>query len=751
MSIKHCVIRILMGLLTALTLVASCDKIDNERQDEPADNEFVLAEEVILIEESDAGLIVSCGENDIVMSPSDKYDFSGGRILCCPVTEATPHGFAGRIVEVGRDGDLLTLRTEPVGLEDVFAELHVDGVYDMAETIEQSLDSEGSTIVPETVSDTVWNWLSEIHADSLSLGILNTRSTKPATKAMVGVSVPVTISLPVECGGFKGSVYVKCSMGVSINISRRLKIRKFDITVNRQTGVEGRWTLLEQGLELKKELFSLEHRMRPVLIPGTPIAIVPSLYTRMGLEASAESKISASMRYQFENTTYTYSYGGGVPSFDGRNLLSDGDRYFRFAEFSTDGQVSASFVAGGKLSLWNEKVLAVGSEAGAGVSFEAEAAVSMDDDGLLVSNPEVSIQPSLGLSLYCESLLFKALPGSDGGRFFKTRTFDIPGLSMSVFPKNESVKADIDNGGVETGTVVPVESEMSPSSLLRCSETGFALFGGSSDVKPVEHRKVAVSDVDGAAADRKVSCEFAVPKGITPVMVRPYVVHDGRYWYGTPVRLDGRLISKIEIYCAQDGYSAKYHISYDSQGRVEAINCSEREGSDSPMQTSIAHYDYDYGYVRGGLEGTEWYKFVGDRIVSSYKGENMVEYSYSGGSDRPVGASCGNGYSYVWNWADDNITKFSINEYGDEDVHVEYEYSNIENRMNIDIYDLWEERYDGISFFDRGVFSILTCRNLLKGSNENHSYSYTFDENGDVKNMSVRAGDEIYSVSIFYY
>lgn len=388
MSIKHCVIRILMGLLTALTLVASCDKIDNERQDEPADNEFVLAEEVILIEESDAGLIVSCGENDIVMSPSDKYDFSGGRILCCPVTEATPHGFAGRIVEVGRDGDLLTLRTEPVGLEDVFAELHVDGVYDMAETIEQSLDSEGSTIVPETVSDTVWNWLSESHADSLSLGILNTRSTKPATKAMVGVSVPVAISLPVECGGFKGSVYVKCSMGVSINISRRLKIRKFDITVNRQTGVEGRWTLLEQGLELKKELFSLEHRMRPVLIPGTPIAIVPSLYTRMGLEASAESKISASMRYQFENTTYTYSYGGGVPSFDGRNLLSDGDRYFRFAEFSTDGQVSASFVAGGKLSLWNEKVLAVGSEAGAGVSFEAEAAVSMDDDGLLVSNPE---------------------------------------------------------------------------------------------------------------------------------------------------------------------------------------------------------------------------------------------------------------------------------------------------------------------------------------------------------------------------
>lgn len=751
MSIKHCVIRILMGLLTALTLVASCDKIDNERQDEPADNEFVLAEEVILIEESDAGLIVSCGENDIVMSPSDKYDFSGGRILCCPVTEATPHGFAGRIVEVGRDGDLLTLRTEPVGLEDIFAELHVDGVYDVAESIESSLDSEGRTIVPETVSDTVWNWLSENHADSLSLGILKSRSTKSATRAKVGVSVPVTVSLPVECGGFNGSVYVKCSMGVSINISRRLKVNSFDITVNRQAGVEGKWTLLEQGMEMKKELFSLEHRMRPVLIPGTPIAIVPSLYTSMNLEASAESKVSASMRYQFENTCYTYSYGGGVPSFDGRNLLSDGDRYFRFAEFSTDGKVSASFVAGGRLSLWNEKVLAVGSEAEAGVSFEAEAAVSMDDDDLLVSNPEVSIQPSLGLSLYCESFLFKALPGSDNGRFSKTRAFDIPGLSMSVFPKNGSVKTDVDDGGVEIGKTVQVEVEMNPSSLLRCSETGFALFGGSSDTEPVEHRKVTVSGGEGASADKNVSCEFAVPEGVTPTVVKPYVVHDGRYWYGTPVRLGGRLISRIEINCAQKGYSANVNISYDLQGRVSAIKNNEKDGFDTPMQTGVAHYDYDYGYVQGGFEGTEWYKFTGNRIVSSYNGEDMVEYRYSEDSDRPVRASCGNDYSYVWNWDGGNMTRFSIIGGYDDDVHVEYEYSNIENRMNIDIYDFWEERYGGISFFDRGVFSILTCRNLLKGSNENHSYSYTFDENGDVKNMSVRAGDEIYSVSIFYY
>lgn len=55
---------------------------------------------------------------------------------------------------------------------DIFDELHVDGIYDVAESIESSLSDNGKTIVPETVPDTVWNWLSESHADSMSLGTL---------------------------------------------------------------------------------------------------------------------------------------------------------------------------------------------------------------------------------------------------------------------------------------------------------------------------------------------------------------------------------------------------------------------------------------------------------------------------------------------------------------------------------------------------------------------------------------------------
>lgn len=38
---------------------------------------------------------------------------------------------------------------------DIFDELHVDGIYDVAESIESSLSDNGKTIVPETVPDTV--------------------------------------------------------------------------------------------------------------------------------------------------------------------------------------------------------------------------------------------------------------------------------------------------------------------------------------------------------------------------------------------------------------------------------------------------------------------------------------------------------------------------------------------------------------------------------------------------------------------
>lgn len=71
--------------------------------------------------------------------------------------------------------------------------------------------------------------------------------------------------------------------------------------------------------------------------------------------------------------------------------------------------------------------------------------------------------------------------------------------------------------------------------------------------------------------------------------------------------------------------------------------------------------------------------------------------------------------------------------------------------MNIDIYDIWEERFDGLFFFDRSVFPMFSSRHLMKSSSENHSYKYDIDENGDVTGMTVSTGGDNYHVSIDYY
>lgn len=46
---------------------------------------------------------------------------------------------------------------------------------------------------------------------------------------------------------------------------------------------------------------------------------------------------------------------------------------------------------------------------------------------------------------------------------------------------------------------------------------------------------------------------------------------------------------------------------------------------------------------------------------------------------------------------------------------------------------------------------MFSSRHLLKSSNENHSYTYDIDENGDVTGMTVSAGGDNYYVSIDYY
>ena len=61
--------------------LVSCEKTDKGQTDEVNESEFVLADNVIILDESDFGKVVSCDGDNVVMTVSSKYDFAVGRIF----------------------------------------------------------------------------------------------------------------------------------------------------------------------------------------------------------------------------------------------------------------------------------------------------------------------------------------------------------------------------------------------------------------------------------------------------------------------------------------------------------------------------------------------------------------------------------------------------------------------------------------------------------------------------------------------
>ena len=728
--------------------ITSCGKdVPSGNENEPENSEsFILNKDVVLLDGGKSDLILSCSDDVITLANAAGNIVEEGSIICCDITKETPCGFVGRVLSVQNTASGIVIKTEAVGLDEIFDELHIDGEYDISASVVSCVDSDGNERTPEMISDTAWKWLSEDYADSLNFGKTMVDAT---TRSGFNATTGKTVKVPIDCGGFSGNAYMKFGLKIKVDVSKLLKVKNYDITITKKTGVDGEWTLqlLDEGFE--EEILSYEYKMSPIPIPNTPIRLVPSVYANMNLEAKAESKIVASMRYQFENKTYSYHYSGSKPTMESKDESGKKDRYFRFKEFSTSGTVTASFVAGGKLSLWNENVLAVGVEAEAGVDFDANMSVSTDDEDLLIDNPEITVSPSLTLSMYSESFLFRLLPNAENGRISVSKAFEYPAIRLCTLPKSEDVKVEKEDEKLS------VESKINTNSLLRCSEVGFALFKDI-DSAPVEQKRVDVQatvpeESKSEILTDKASCEFDALETSETLYVKPYVISEGRCYYGKPTRFGRRLISEVRISCT-DGYSVTNTFKYDEMGRLSYRLFTEREPESGAWSSGI-NYSYDNGYVREHWEVNPydndcWYRFRDGYVVESYNNEDhLVDYRYDQGK---VIKAFRSPYSFNWKWNNGDLVSFDYTG-GAEEYSASYSFYDIENNMNIDIYDFWEERFDGLFFFDRSVFPMFSSRHLMKSSSENHSYKYDIDENGDVTGMIVSTGGDNYHVSIDYY
>lgn len=424
-----------------------------------------------------------------------------GEIIICPATEKTPNGYIGKVVSAETTASGIEVQTEVVPLNEAFEELHISTAIDMAPYIESVEDGDGNELDFRMVPDSEW-----------PQDDLQTRAE---------FSKPLNFAVTIEEGMFKGSVYQNNLLKVNIDISW-FKIKRFDATIEKKSGVKGEWEMI--GLEteeLKKTLGELKVKMAAIPIPSTPIIIVPALYTELFFESKAEVSLTSELGIVLEHQLYRFSYNNGDPVSESIDLLTGPKAYFQCISLDAKGEMALGLSGGVNVAFWDEAALAFGTEVTVKGTVGIEADISMEDN-LLESNVKATLTPSVTSTVYAESALFKPA-GFDEGRISKEFDLaELEELEIYALPRFSKIEKDTED------LKITAAADVDKLSLIWCREKGFALFEKDGETA-LEH--IAFDNPEPDITTNRDTVVFTLPSAEKEYIAKPYVLAFGKYFY----------------------------------------------------------------------------------------------------------------------------------------------------------------------------------------------------------------------------
>lgn len=489
--------KLLVLLTIACISLTSCDVLSDLLDDPDTSEFFTLAENTRIYSEDEMEYFVKDSDRTLTISaeaPSETVPVVGD-IIICPISESTPYGYMGKVISVENTDAGWIMETEVVPLNEAFEELHINTELDISKYIESATDKDGNVIIPE---------------DLILQQEAQTRGSGTVTMAK---------AFPVKNDFFEGELWFNYNMNLNVDISK-FKINVFDIELEKQSGIQGDWIVAHVEKDFDYTLAEMEMEFAPVPIPSTPIFIVPVIYASWTFDGAAEMTLTADLTYTFEHQTYNLSYNKGKPKASSNDMLTDEDRNLQFKSLDMQAQLNMDITGGGKFGIYNEDLLSFGVELTYGQKYKIEDKITTDDEGLLNSNPTLSVGHSLVGSLYCESFLFN-IAGVDDGKF----SFDFPFMDKSL-----EIHALPQFSEIETGTE---EGELTASatveklSLIKCQEKGFALFEKESE-EPLEHLTFDVIEKELFNRDTLI---FSIPNPTASYVAKPYVLANEKYYY----------------------------------------------------------------------------------------------------------------------------------------------------------------------------------------------------------------------------
>lgn len=424
-----------------------------------------------------------------------------GEIIICPATEKTPNGYIGKVVSAETTASGIEVQTEVVPLNEAFEELHISTAIDMAPYIESVEDGDGNELDFRMVPDSEW-----------PQDDLQTRAE---------FSRPLNFAVTIEEGMFKGSIYQNNLLKVNIDISW-FKIKRFDATIEKKSGVKGKWEMI--GLEtedFKKTLGELKVNTAPIPIPSTPIVIVPVLYTELFFESKAEVSLTSELGLVFEHQLYEFSYNNGNPVSTSTDLLTGPKAYFQFNSLEAKGEMALGVSGGVKMAFWDEALLALGTELTVKGAVGIEAEISMEDK-LLQSNVKAYLTPSLTSTIYAESFLFEMSGYEDGKIKNDFASLEMDGLEIYALPRFSQIEKDTED------LKITAAADVDKLSLIWCREKGFALFEKDGETA-LEH--IAFDNPEPDITTNRDTVVFTLPSDEKEYIAKPYVLAFGKYFY----------------------------------------------------------------------------------------------------------------------------------------------------------------------------------------------------------------------------
>lgn len=605
--------KILFGLLPLLVIFAGCEGLEDEsvsKEEIESAFEYEFYENVKYYDE-DLTRFVSL-VNDTTMfilsaMPAEHVPETGDVILCTS-TASTPHGFLRRVVSIDSGTAGMTVNTESATITDAFKTLRFEQNFDYADCVKEFRDSLGNKIPFEIITDT------------------DSTQTKVAGEAELGEKV---IKLDIGNRFFKGHAYIKSDIYIKYDVG----FGKVDVTyvIKKEIGLKGKATISSGEMFGKdyEDDFSI-----PILdksVPfGTPIGpplmqFFPSLNFGIAFAGNGDLSLEGEVNYILENTESRYSYKNGVEEKSVKNLLEKNSSWMKMVNLEATGEFGLQGSVGMELRLWNGDLLAFGGEGALWYGIKAEGKISMGDKSLLKESHELSIHPSLSATLYIESF------------FINNRKHRIEASVERSFENfNVSLLPEFEFEEKNAGSKLTVTPTVEPICMMEVSEVGFAVVNEKAPETPVTHKplpaEIIIEEVPTTEyIDVEITPErIELPKPSSDdagYYAVPYVVVDGKYFYGENLWVDLGLPSGI--LWARHNVGAK---SSEEYGGYYAWGETEEKSSytwENYKYTEI-YYDEDGMHYR--------FQNIGTSISNS--SVDVARLKWSDGARIPTSIEC---------------------------------------------------------------------------------------------------------------